>query len=66
MDRPVSLPDCPGFKNNKSPFAGGPEGCPTGDSRYACQKFGEVLRSAACGGSIDSKQDFESDSIRNS
>ena len=53
MERTVSLPDCSGPRNNKSPVVGGPEGCSNGDSRCACQKFSEVLRSAACGSSLD-------------
>ena len=65
IERMVSLPDCPWPRNNKSPVVGGPKGCPTEDSRCACQKFGEVLRSAACGGSVDQKQDFEGDYVRN-
>ena len=46
VERTVSLPDCSGLRNNKSPV-GGVEECSNGDSRCACQKFGEVLRSAA-------------------
>ena len=62
----VSLPDCAGPRNNKSPVAGGPERCPTGDSRCACHKFSEVLRSAACGSSVGYKHDFEGDFVWNS